>query len=47
MGIYNQYIYIDPDNQTVVVKLSHTPDANGWDDDNFAFFDKLSELVSE
>ncbi|MBT2772329.1 serine hydrolase [Halomonas sp. ISL-60] len=47
MGIYNQYIYIDPDNQTVVVKLSHTPDAVGWDDDNFAFFDKLSELVSE
>ncbi|MFJ5536557.1 serine hydrolase domain-containing protein [Vreelandella titanicae] len=47
MGIYNQYIYIDPDKQTVIVKLSHTPDAKGWDDDNFAFFDKLSELVSE
>ncbi|UYG03375.1 beta-lactamase family protein [Halomonas sp. LR3S48] len=45
IGIYNQFVYIDPLSRTVIVKLSHTPDAQGWEDDTLAFFEKISHLT--
>lgn len=45
IGINNQYVYIDPQSQTVIVKLSHTPDAAGWADDTLVFFEQISQLT--
>jgi CubicO group peptidase (beta-lactamase class C family) len=45
IGINNQFVYIDPQSQTVIVKLSHTPNAQGWEDDTLAFFEKVSQLT--
>ncbi|PAU74830.1 serine hydrolase domain-containing protein [Halomonas salipaludis] len=47
IGLYNQFIYIDPQSQTVIVKLSHTPEPLGWDEANFDFFEKISGLFAE
>jgi CubicO group peptidase (beta-lactamase class C family) len=47
IGLHNQFIYIDPQNQTVIVKLSYTPAPLGWRDENLAFFQKLSDLLAK
>jgi CubicO group peptidase (beta-lactamase class C family) len=44
IGLHNQFIYIDPKNNTVIVKLSHTPDPLGWEAENIAFFRKVSAM---
>ncbi|WP_010627534.1 serine hydrolase [Halomonas sp. KM-1] len=45
IGINNQFVYIDPQSQTVIVKLSHTPNAQGWEEDTLAFLEKVSQLT--
>lgn len=45
IGLHNQFIYIDPENQTVIVKLSHTPGPLGWEEESLAFFRKLSGML--
>jgi CubicO group peptidase (beta-lactamase class C family) len=45
IGIHNQFLYIDPQNNTVIVKLSHTPTPLGWTAENLAFFQKLSDSL--
>ncbi|MFC1839071.1 serine hydrolase domain-containing protein [Thermodesulfobacteriota bacterium] len=45
IGLHNQFIYIDPKNNTVIVKLSHTPTPLGWEAENLAFFQKLSDSL--
>lgn len=47
IGLYNQFIYIDPQTQTVIVKLSHTPEPLGWEEVNLEFLEKISHLFSE
>jgi len=47
MGLHNQFIYIDPANNTVIVKLSHTPDPLGWDAANIAFFQKVASMLAD
>jgi CubicO group peptidase (beta-lactamase class C family) len=47
IGLHNQFIYIDPENNTVIVKLSHTPDPLGWEAANIAFFQKVSEMLAK
>lgn len=47
IGLYNQFIYIDPQSQTVIVKLSYTPDPLGWEEVNIDFFEKISHLLSK
>lgn len=47
IGLHNQFIYIDPKNNTVIVKLSHTPDPLGWEAANIAFFKKVSEMLAK
>jgi CubicO group peptidase (beta-lactamase class C family) len=38
VGLHHQFIYIDPDTQTVIVKLSHTAKPVGERPENLAFF---------
>lgn len=47
IGLHNQFIYIDPENSTVIVKLSHTPGPLGWEAENIAFFRKVSNMLSK
>ncbi len=47
IGLHNQFIYIDPANNTVIVKLSHTPDPLGWEAANVAFFKKVSSMLAD
>jgi len=47
IGLHNQFIYIDPENNTVIVKLSHTPGPLGWEAANIEFFQKVSAMLAE
>jgi CubicO group peptidase (beta-lactamase class C family) len=47
IGLHNQFIYVDPKNNTVIVKLSYTPGPLGWEAENIAFFRKVSAMLAE
>ncbi len=47
IGLHNQFIYIDPKNKTVIVKLSHTPSPLGWEAANIAFFQRVSAMLAK
>jgi CubicO group peptidase (beta-lactamase class C family) len=47
IGLHNQFIYIDPANDTVIVKLSHTPDPLGWEASNIDFFQTVSAILAD
>ncbi len=47
IGLHNQFIYIDPENNTVIVKLSYTPSPLGWEAANIAFFQKVSAMLAK
>jgi hypothetical protein len=47
IGLHNQFIYIDPKNNTVIVKLSYTPGPLGWEADSIAFFQKVSAILAK
>ena len=47
IGLHNQFIYIDPENNTVIAKLSYTPGPLGWEAENIAFFRKVSAMVAK
>jgi CubicO group peptidase (beta-lactamase class C family) len=47
IGLHNQFIYIDPKNNAVIVKLSYTPGPLGWKDANLAFFQKVSDSLAK
>lgn len=42
IGLYNQFIFMDPKTKTVIVKLDATPEPLGWEQQNIAFFQKVS-----
>jgi len=46
IGLHNQFIYIDPKNNTVIVKLSYTPGSLGWEAESMAFFQKVSAILA-
>jgi CubicO group peptidase (beta-lactamase class C family) len=46
-GLFNQYIYVDPDTGTVIVKLASPASPLGWGVDNLAFFRAVVETVSQ
>jgi CubicO group peptidase (beta-lactamase class C family) len=46
-GLFNQYIYVDPDTDTVIVKLASPASPLGWGVDNLAFFRAVVETVSQ
>lgn len=45
MGLFNQFIYIDPDTQTVVVKLSSPASPLGDEEGNISFFRQIIEKL--
>jgi len=47
IGLHNQFIYIDPKNSTVIVKLSYTPGPLGWEAASIAFFQKISAMLAK
>ena len=47
VGLFNQYIYVNPDTKTVIVKLDAPASPLGWGVDNLAFFAALAETVSQ
>lgn len=47
IGLFNQYIYIDPKQKTVIVKLDAPAMPNGWDKANLDFFKKIVSNLSE
>lgn len=46
IGLFNQYIYIDPTQKLVIVKLDAPPQPNGWDKENLDFFKKVTENLT-
>lgn len=47
IGLFNQYIYVEPDTNTVIVKLDAPASPLGWEVDNLAFFRTVVETVSQ
>lgn len=46
-GLFNQYVYVDNDTDTVIVKLASPASPLGWGVDNLAFFRSVVETVSQ
>jgi len=46
-GLHDRYIYIDPKNNTVIVKFSYSPSPVGGGADNMAFFQKVSAMLAK
>lgn len=47
IGLFNQYIYVEPDTNTVIVKLDSPASPLGWEVDNLAFFRTVVEAVGQ
>ena len=47
IGLHNQFIYIDPKHNTVIVKLSYTPGPLGWESENIAFFQNITAILAK
>jgi CubicO group peptidase (beta-lactamase class C family) len=47
LGLHHQFIYIDPENNLVIVKINHTAEPVGRDTENISFFKQVAELLSE
>lgn len=45
IGLFNQFIYVDPDTNVVIVKLSYPQSPLGWEEPNIAFFQKVAEQL--
>lgn len=45
IGLFNQFIYIDPDRDVVIVKLSYPEDPLGWEETNIAFFQAVADQL--
>lgn len=42
IGLFNQFIYVDPDRQVVIVKLSYPQSPLGWETPNIEFFKQVA-----
>jgi len=47
IGLHHQYIYVDPANDIVIVKISHTPEPLGRGAENGLFFQEITALLSQ
>ena len=45
LGLHHQYIHIDPANNMVIVKVSHTAEPVGRDEENMQLFQQITERV--
>ncbi len=46
MGLHHQFIYVDPANDMVIVKASHTAEPVGRDEENLALFAQIAKRLS-
>lgn len=47
IGLHHQFIYVDPTNDTVIVKINHTPEPVGREAENIAFFRQVSAALAK
>lgn len=47
IGLYNQFIFVDPVNKTVVVKLDSPASPLGWEKENIDFFQAISAKLAQ
>lgn len=47
IGLHHQFIYVDPTNDTVIVKINHTPEPVGREAENIAFFRQVSQMLAK
>lgn len=47
IGLHHQFIYVDPANNTVIVKINHTPEPVGREAENIAFFRQVSAALAK
>lgn len=45
IGLHHQFIYVDPANDLVIVKASHTAEPVGRDEENFELFRQITERL--
>lgn len=45
IGLFNQFIYVDPDRDVVIVKLSYPDSPLGWEEPNIEFFKQVSSQL--
>jgi CubicO group peptidase (beta-lactamase class C family) len=45
LGLHHQYIYVDPTNDLVIVKVSHTAEPVGRDEENLQLFEQIIEKL--
>jgi hypothetical protein len=46
IGLYHQFIYVDPANNLVIAKASHTAEPVGHDNENLEFFKQIATRLS-
>ncbi|MBP3127152.1 serine hydrolase [Thalassospira sp. ER-Se-21-Dark] len=46
IGLFHQFIYVDPENNLVIVKASHTAEPVGHDEENLELFRQIAEKLS-
>ncbi|RCW27943.1 hypothetical protein DFR48_102437 [Ciceribacter lividus] len=46
IGLFNQFIYIDPPSRTVIVKLDSPADPLGFEKENIAFFEQIVKNIA-
>ncbi|MEO4000614.1 serine hydrolase [Mesorhizobium sp. CAU 1732] len=47
IGLHHQFIYIDPENELVIVKINHTPEPVGRQAENIEFFRQVAASLAQ
>ncbi len=47
VGLFNQFIYVDPASRTVIVKLDAPAEPLGFEEDNLAFFAQVVKTLAK
>ncbi|WP_073957326.1 serine hydrolase [Thalassospira sp. TSL5-1] len=47
IGLFHQFIYVDPANNMVIVKASYTPEPEGREDENISLFNQIADRLSK
>jgi CubicO group peptidase (beta-lactamase class C family) len=45
LGLHHQFIHIDPSNNLVIMKVSHTAEPVGRDEENMQLFAQITERL--
>jgi hypothetical protein len=47
MGLHHQFIYIDPTNDLVIVKITHSAEPVGRDKENLELFAQITKRLAK